>query len=65
MEEFVFMVAFFGMLVGITGFILLVCEAVHEEFVRGRNEPRDFQSYQRKLDDRYVSLHNKPSDRLQ
>ena len=65
MEEFVFMVAFFGMLVGITGFILMIYEAVHEEFVRGRNEPCDFQSYQRKLDDRYVSLHNKPDDRLQ
>lgn len=65
MADFVFIVAFFGMLVGITGFILLVCEAVHEEFVRRRNEPRDFQSYQRKLDDRYVSLHNKPDDRLQ
>ena len=65
MEDFVFCIAVFGMLVGITGFFLLVFEAAHETFVRCRNQPSDFDSYQRKADDRYISLHHNPNDRLQ
>lgn len=48
MEDFVFCIALFGLLVGITGWFIMVFDYAHEEFVRCQKRRRNFGSNQRR-----------------